>query len=118
MRLGILLIILATLLGGIGQLFFKYASTSITGSKLVTILQQIILNKNTIIGVILYGLATILYIYALKHEELSTLAPLIALSYLWATLLGIIVLGEQATITKLLGLSLIIVGAALVISRP
>ncbi|HIQ02918.1 MAG TPA: multidrug transporter, partial [Desulfurococcales archaeon] len=52
------------------------------------------------------------------HEELSTLAPLIALSYLWATLFGIIVLGEQATVTKLLGLFLIVVGAALVISKP
>lgn len=117
MKLDILLIILATLLGGIGQLFFKYASTSITGSKLITILQQIVFNRNTVIGVILYGLATILYIYALKHEELSTLAPLIALSYLWATLLGIIILGEQATLTKLLGLLLIVVGAALVISK-
>ena len=117
MRIGVILIIIATFLGGLGQLFFKYASASITSSNLFTVLQQIIFNKNTIIGVILYGLATILYIYALKHEELSTLAPLIALSYLWATLFGILVLKEPATIAKLLGLTLIIIGAALVISR-
>ena len=117
MRIGVILIIIATFLGGLGQLFFKYASASITSSNLFTVLQQIIFNKNTIIGVILYGIATILYIYALKHEELSTLAPLIALSYLWATLFGILVLKEPATIAKLLGLTLIIIGAALVISR-
>ncbi len=117
MRLGILLILIATFFGGLGQLFFKYASASITGSKPLVILQQMILNKNTIIGVTLYGLATLLYIYALKHEELSTLAPLIALSYLWATLFGIFILKEPATVAKLLGLTLIIIGAALVISK-
>ena len=109
MNIGILLTIIATFFGAFGQYFFKLGAKSTGGSIIATMLHHY-----TILGILLYGIATVIYVYALKFEELSTLAPIIALSYLWTVILGALLLHETVTAVKWLGLFFILLGVFLV----
>ncbi len=110
-RVGIILVLISTLLGAFGQYFFKLGAESAKSSNIL----DLMLNKSTIIGVVLYGVATVLYVAALKNEDLTTLAPLIALSYLWATILGVVLLNEVVSLWKWIGILLIVLGALIII---
>jgi len=48
-------------------------------------------------GYALYGLNTLLLVLALRDGELSMLYPVIALTYVWVTLLCYTLLGERPT---------------------
>jgi drug/metabolite transporter (DMT)-like permease len=111
MRIGIILLLICTLLGAGGQFYFKQAAISNESNTLT----GTILNINSIAGIILYGTSAILYIFALKYEPLSELAPLITLTYIWATLIGVFVFKEELTSMKWAGIALIVIGATLLI---
>ena len=102
--LPILMMVVATLLGALGQLFFKRGAMGSTD------LISLIFNLQTITGLVLYGAATLIYLYALKMEELSKLSPIIALSYVWTVLLAMIYLGEKVPLIRWLGVLLIVIG--------
>lgn len=69
-------------------------------------------NYTLIAGYALYGVNTILMVLALKDGELSMLYPIIALTYVWVTLLSYLVLREPPNFFKNVGISLIMVGVA------
>ena len=58
-------------------------------------------------------LGLLVYYKAIKVGQVSIVAPIAASSPLFSTLLAVIILGEQLTLTKLLGSLLIILGIAL-----
>ena len=103
----IAVVLSAAVLGAIGQLNFKLGSDSMKFK-----IYEIIKNKYLIIGVLLYGISTVMFIVSLKGGELSVLYPLIATSYIWATILAKKVLNENINIYKSSGVLLIIVGVA------
>ena len=105
-----LLMVVATVLGAVGQLYFK------KGAMGAADLVSLIFNFNTLLGLALYGVATVIYLYALRIEELSRLSPIIALSYLWTVILAVVVLGERVPLLRWVGVLLILVGVALVVS--
>ena len=45
-------------------------------------------------GLVLYGLSTVLLVLALKDGELSLLYPVIALTYVWVTVLSLVILHD------------------------
>ena len=75
--------ILCTLFTSLGQIFFKWGSENIAFS-----LQGLILNTPLIIGLMVYGIGAVLYLLALRHGELSVIAPLIATSYIWVSIIS------------------------------
>ena len=77
-------------------------------------LMSIITNKYLIGGIILYGLATIVFIPALRGGELSVLYPFVSLTYIWVSLLSIKYLGERMSTIKWIGVALIIVGVSFI----
>ena len=77
----ILLVLFSTLITSTAQIFYKFASQTLSFN-----LVSIITNTALIIGLILYGIAAIFYILALKYGELSVLFPIIATSYIWVAL--------------------------------
>ena len=99
----------AAVLGALGQLNFKLGSDKLTFK-----IFDIIKNKFLIIGVILYGISTVMFIVSLKGGELSVLYPLIATSYVWATILAKKVLKEDINMYKTTGILLIIIGVAVI----
>jgi len=57
---------------------------------------------------------TVLFIPALRGGELSVLYPLVALVYVWVSLLSVRFLGEKMNPMKWLGIALILLGVTLI----
>jgi uncharacterized membrane protein len=105
----IALVLVATTLGSFGPLFLKKASDKVSFN-----LKSILTNYHLILGILFYGLGTVLFIPALKGGELSVLYPLVALAYVWVSLLSIKFLGEKMTPLKWIGVALILTGVTLI----
>jgi multidrug transporter EmrE-like cation transporter len=63
-------------------------------------------------GYCLYGLSTLLLVLALKDGELSLLYPVIALTYVWVTVLSFLIFHDDINPWKLTGIVLIVLGVA------
>lgn len=61
-------------------------------------------------GLGLYGLSTALLVLALRYGELSVLYPIIALTYVWVSILSVFILGETMNPYKMIGLAVIVLG--------
>ena len=94
---GIALILFSAALACTGQLLWKLASRD----------NSIIL---IIIGLGLYGLGALMMILALRYGELSVLHPMMSVGYVLSLFLGALVLDEEITLTKIIGVAVIIVG--------
>ena len=77
-------------------------------------LKRLLRIKHLWIGLTLYGLSTILTLFAFSAGELSVLYPFVALQYIWASLLSMKYLGEKMGAVKWAGVMLISVGVVLV----
>lgn len=98
----IIILLFSTFLGSIGQLLFKLGLTP------TTILIYLIL------GFLAYALSTVLYLYALGRMHLSWAYGMGGLSYVFASILALLILGEQISPLRWVGILVIAIGAALV----
>ena len=108
-KLVILLVILATFLTAAGQLLLKQASQKIEWDFIA-----LITNYSLIAGIIVYAFSLGLLFLSLKFGELSVVYPLMALSFIWVTLISIIYFKELVTTTNMVGIGLIFVGGMLI----
>jgi multidrug transporter EmrE-like cation transporter len=73
----------------------------------------ILSNPKTFCGYALYGVNTFLIAVALKGRELSRLYPIIALTYVWVTMLSLFVLGEHMNFFRGMGIVFIVLGVSI-----
>lgn len=106
----IVVVLFAAVLGAFGQLCIKLGSDTISFK-----IRELLRNRYLIFGVVLYAIATVMAILALKEGELSVLYPLVATSYIWATLLAKKVLKEDINIYKWSGVVMIMVGVIFIV---
>ncbi len=99
-------------LGSLGQIMFKMSSDSIS-----FLSPSSLLNRYLIAGLGMYGVATLLYLYALRDVEVSVLYPVISLSYVFVLLLGSALLGERTFYWNYAGAALVVLGVALIMWR-
>ncbi len=107
--LGIGLVTLATLIGSVGALFFKYVSEHVHRNFL-TLFKE----PSLYIGLFFYGISVPIFVFALKFGDLSTLYPVAGLSYVWISLLSIKFLKEKMNDLKWFGIILILLGVVLI----
>ena len=101
----ILIVLFCALLGATGQIFFKLASGKFAFNPL-----SWITNVYLISGIFLYGLSAVLFIWSLKHGEISVIYPIFATTYIWVCLFAFIYLGESLSWFKFLGTAMILLG--------
>ena len=106
-RRSILLVFACTVLGAAAQILMKVGMTHFTPNLLA-----IATNVPLVAGYVLYGINTLMMVLALRDGELSMLYPIIALTYVWVTLLSYALLHEQANVYKNLGIATIVIGVA------
>ena len=106
-KAAIALALICTFFISIGQLFYKLGSERVTG--IISLF-----NIFVIAGIIFYFLGSILYIAALKKGELTVIAPLLALNYIWVVLLSIIFLGELASALRWSGVAFVVIGVSFI----
>lgn len=99
-----------SILGATGQILFKISSGEINFSRPVTLI-----NPKLIIGVILYTLASAIFIYILKFGNVSILYPIVALSYVWVAIMASLILHEPFPAAKWAGIAMILGGVFLIV---
>ena len=105
----ILKIIIAVLLGAVGQVFFKLGSSSFKGGFFDHIM-LFLTNKFLFFGLALYGISTLIYVTALQKIPLSLAYPLISIGYIFVLFFSYFFLGEALSLSKILGTLIIIIG--------
>ena len=111
-RLSILLVCLCTAIGAAAQMLMKAGVTSTSQDSALQILIAIFQTPTLFAGFALYGLSAALLVIALKYGELSILYPVIALTYVWVTALSVLIYHAIVNPTKLLGLTAVVIGVA------
>lgn len=107
-RQSIALVAACTVFGATAQMLIKTGAAQLKGAGPVAML----MNPYVFAGYSLYGLFTVTLTLALRDGELSILYPVISLTYVWVTILSAILFHEAITITKVLGISVIVAGVA------
>jgi drug/metabolite transporter (DMT)-like permease len=106
-----------TILGAIAQLLIKvgmmpaHLDPSVKG--LVPVVLAVVTDVPLVAGYACYGLFTIAMVLALREGELSKLFPIIALTYVWVTLLSYWLLKDTPNLYKNAGIAVIVIGVAI-----
>jgi uncharacterized membrane protein len=108
--ISIIIMVISSLFAAVGQLSLKIGSM-----KLERTIRAFIQNYAFLVGVLFYGVATVLGIVALKGNELSVLYPIASLNYVWVSLLSMKYLNERMNAHKWAGIVLIIIGVIIIL---
>lgn len=68
------------------------------------------LSPTTLVGLALYGAATLAYMIAIREIPIAVAFPSISVSYIVILALGVIVFGESLSVGKVIGTGLILGG--------
>lgn len=98
------LLVFSTILGAAGQLFFK---VGVTGSWAELI-------EFVFIGMVMYGVSTVSYFYVLSRTNLSWAYGFAGLSYIFASIIAFLFLGEQIPPLRWEGILVITLGTVLI----
>jgi drug/metabolite transporter (DMT)-like permease len=111
-RQAIFIVLACTLLVALAQYLIKLGANHLSHAGLVATAIGIFTIPTLFAGYCLYGVFTVLFVYALRHGELSILYPLIALSYVWVTITGVVAFHEVMNPLRVTGLVVIVAGVA------
>ncbi len=108
-RKNLFLVLACTLLGAGAQVLFKTAGMALGPSPAPI---QMLTSLPLMAGYFLYGISTILLSFALRNDELSSMYPIISLTYVWVMLLSVWFFQESLNPFKVLGVAVIMGGVA------
>jgi len=103
------LVFLCTFFGVAAQYLIKSGASQLHTSSVLDMIRI----PSLVAGYSLYGISTALLILALRDGELSLLYPVISLTYVWVTVLSILVFKESVNAAKLCGVATICLGVTL-----
>jgi multidrug transporter EmrE-like cation transporter len=106
-RNSFLLVFACTILGAAAQLLIKTGMNHFSPHWVA-----VVTNLPLVAGYTIYGVNTLMMVLALKNAEMSMLYPIIALTYVWTTLLSYTLLGEPSNLYKNIGIVTIVLGVA------
>ena len=109
-RRAIFLIVVFTIIAAVAQPLFKIGANNLAANMSVG---GLLTDFPLIGGLALYGLGSILMIWALRYGELSVLYPLISLSYVWVAILSVAIFHDRMTPLRISGIATIIVGVSI-----
>jgi multidrug transporter EmrE-like cation transporter len=119
----LLLILVAVLMGVVGQLLLKMGMTEVgtleSQGGLAGLIQvgiRVFSNLKVLGGFAAYGLSSLFWIVVLSKIDLSLAYPMLALNYVLVPLVAWLFLNEQVPPLRWLGIGVVIVGVV-VISR-
>lgn len=92
--------LISSLLACIGQLLFKLSNQR--GIWFI------------LMGLGFYGLGAICMLYAYKFGKLSVLQPVLSMNYIFSLFLGALVLKERISLTKVIGVMVVMVGVIVI----
>lgn len=112
-RRSFLLVICCTFIGAGAQVLIKKGAGALGPNP--TMLQAalaMVLTPALLAGYSMYGVSTILLVLALRHGQLSLLYPVFAMTYVWVTILSVLIFHDSMNPFKLAGIATIVGGIA------
>lgn len=101
--------------GALGALFFKAGSGQVTwSSDWIETFLSLVTNWKIWLGILLYFIPLIFWIYLLKKYPVSFVQPILSLTYVVTPILAIIFLNEVVTAWRWFGIIVIIIGVTIV----
>jgi len=109
------LILFSVTLSALAQVSFKYGVSGSGKRSLVgdqSFLSAItgIMTTGVMIGLVLYGVGTLLWLQVLARVNLSQAYPFVGLGFVLTTLFGVVLFGETVTMLRGAGIALVSVG--------
>jgi drug/metabolite transporter (DMT)-like permease len=102
-------------MSAVGGLLLKIGAVEMQyDGRALDIALQLMLNWKIILGVFMYFIPVLIWIFLLKRIELSFLQPLFSMVYVITPILASIFLNENVTRARSVGIGAIIVGVILV----
>jgi len=101
------LMLICTVLSAIGQILIKMGANTL-GAHASPL--AMLSNVPLVAGYGLYGIMTVLFIFALRDQELSILFPIISLSYVWVAGLSVWAFHDHLNAPRVAGIAIIIAG--------
>lgn len=98
---GILLMILSSICVCVGQLLWKLSTVEETSFYLIS-------------GFLCYGIGALVMIIAYRYGQLSVLQPMLSLNYVLSVVLAGVVLKENISLLKCIGVLIIIFGVIMI----
>lgn len=111
-RRAVFIVVACTLIGALAQVLIKLGAAHLEHTGFIATAIGILTIPTLFAGYCLYGVFTVLLVFALRDAELSILYPVIALSYVWVTLASVMVFHESMNLPKAIGLAIIVLGVA------
>ncbi len=113
------LLLLGVLLNAGAQILLKAGMDKIghfdfTWSNVWPIGLQVAMSPYVIMGIFSYVISVVVWILVLSRTEVSIAYPMVSLGYVINALAAYYLLGESLTLTRLLGIAVILVGVYLV----
>lgn len=108
----VLLVFCCTLIGAAAQIFMKTGANRLDQHNLANIVVATLTNVPLLFGYCLYGMSTMFLVLALRKGQLSLLYPIISLTYVWVTILSIVIFHESMNPFKAMGLTIVVAGVA------
>ncbi len=109
----ILPVLLAVIGLSIGQILFKLAAAQMTSVREAL---KSVVSGWMLVALIVYAVATLLWVYALRTLPLRVAYPFVALAYLTVPLLAHFFLNEPLQVRTLIGAAIIILGILVSVS--
>jgi drug/metabolite transporter (DMT)-like permease len=100
----------------LGQFFLKagaekFGAVQFTSlSAILASVFQILFIPQVMGGIIAYAIGLFAYIFALSRMPISLVSPSIAMSYVFAVLMGKFLFGEDVPVTRYIGMAMIVCG--------
>ncbi|MEM5831173.1 MAG: EamA family transporter [Candidatus Aenigmatarchaeota archaeon] len=115
------LILISISLGIAGQLCLKHGINNFGHLSINDFLTkkifQIIFQKFVFLGILLYAIATFLWLIILSKTELSIAYPMLAIGYIIIAILSKILFNENLTLLKFIGIVLISIGVFILLKK-
>ena len=110
------LILSAVALSAAGQLFLKSGARRLTGLGRLEFLLAAARDAHVVSALLAWGASTLCWLYVLRVAPLSRAYGLTSLTYVLVPLVGVYLFGEQVRRLHVLGMILILVGIACLLS--
>jgi multidrug transporter EmrE-like cation transporter len=104
------IVVASTAVGAVAQILLRFGAENLNSTGLAGILT----NWPLLGGYACLGVMTLLVVLALRGGQLSVLYPIIALTYVWVTILSPMFFVDAINAPKIIGLALIIVGVSFI----
>jgi multidrug transporter EmrE-like cation transporter len=103
----------ATIIQTVAQLLIKQGTNELGGNPtLMVVAMGMFTVPSLFFGYALYGLVTVIMVFALKHGELSMLYPVMALGYIWVPIASVVFFNEPVSAAQIAGIGVIVGGVA------